>query len=248
MRKRLPDRQFYALADLKKCWQISRSELQQWLTNGDLKAHVWLPLMSAYKITELRDGSAIKLAPELCHWEGYILFSRHACMRLLKTGEIRVREFSASISGDRYCLPETADDITIKIDDLVILSEERVRFEKAHEFQGVCNHIRPVTLDRSSLKDTQGTYIDPTFKIVTHEGVEHRMGNIQADVLRQLCESAKHGSPWQHGKQLLHLAGSQSYSLSNLFKHKPIWKELIESDGRGLYRIKPSLGDVVSHQ
>lgn len=240
MYKRLPNRLFYALADLKDCWQISQTELQQWLTNGDLKAQVWLPLMSAYKMQEFQDGSAIRLAPELCHWEGYISLSRHACLRLFKTGTIRIREFNSSDDYDRYCLPETADDIIININDLVVLAEERLRFENTHDIQSdTCHFLKPVA--GGSQNFSTNTFFDPDFKVVQLEGAEHRFGNIQANILRQLCGSAKDGIPWQNGKKLLQQAGSQSYNLSNIFKHKPIWKKLILSDGRGSYRIHPSM-------
>ena len=241
MQKRLPNRLFYALADLKDCWQISRTELKQWLTNGDLKAQVWLPLMSAYKIKLVMDGAAMKQAPKLCHWEGYISLSRHSCMRLFKSGEIRVREFNCSENQDRYCLPETADDIIISIDDLVILADERQRFEDDHDMTGHCTYLRPVT--DNGCEGSGNIYTDPDFKIVRVEGAEHRLGDIQANILRQLYESAKDGRPWQNGKKLLQQAGSQSYNLSNIFKHKPIWKKLVLSDGRGSYRVHPSLDD-----
>ncbi|MBB5354041.1 hypothetical protein HNR46_004313 [Haloferula luteola] len=59
--------------------------------------------------------------------------------------------------------------------------------------------------------------------------------------MRLLFQAAKDGKPWLNGKQLLHDGGSQSYTLSNLFKRKPVWRKLIHSDGRGYYRMQESI-------
>lgn len=240
MGQHLPKRLFYALSDLKECWGISRSELQQWLVNGDLSTHVWLPVMSVYKHFEENDGVTLKLISELSHWEGYASISRHYCHRLFRQGSIHLREFSSDASGQRYKLPEASDDVIVNVEDLVILEEERRRFEAEHHLAGTCPNVRAVNHRPEQLQKSDGLVADHSFKIIKQHNNEYRLGDMQAKILRQLYESAKDGNPWQNGKKLLQEAGSQSFTLSNIFKRNPIWKKLIISDGRGSYRLNSS--------
>ena len=62
-------------------------------------------------------------------------------------------------------------------------------------------------------------------------------GFIQRQVIRLLHEADLRGEPWCPGKLILKLAGAQSVYMSSLFHRHPAWKKLIESNGRGLYRL-----------
>jgi len=79
---------------------------------------------------------------------------------------------------------------------------------------------------------------DPTFRHVSFKGRDFLFGPVQAAVVKQLYTAAKSGEPWQSGKKLLQDAGSESFSLRNVFARQPYWRELIESDSRGLYRLQ----------
>ena len=68
-------------------------------------------------------------------------------------------------------------------------------------------------------------------------GQEFRLGPIQAQVVRILHAAATRGEPWQSGKALLGEAGSRSLKMSDIFKSKKDWPLLIESNGRGAYRL-----------
>ena len=65
-----------------------------------------------------------------------------------------------------------------------------------------------------------------------------RMGTLQARVLELLYQADLNNEPWQNGKRLLQQAGSESYTLANLFKRKPEWRSLVESNGLGEYRLR----------
>ena len=162
--------------------------------------------------------------------------SRHYCHRLFRHGSIHLREFIADQKEARYTLPEAAEDISIHLDDLVVLAAESRRFELTY---GLLSPGRGGVAANQESGETplETSYLitDCDFKMIKHSGKEYRLGDIQARILRQLFESAKDGHPWQNGKKLLQNAGSQSYNLSNVFKRNPIWKELIISDGRGSY-------------
>ena len=240
MGQRLPKRLFYPLTDLRECWGVSHSELQQWLINGDIATHVWLPVMSVYKHLEIKEGVTLRLVPELCHWEGYTPISRYYCHRLFRQGYIHLREFTNDEFGQSYRLPEASEDIIIHAEDLVILAEERSRFEAEHNLTGICPNIMAIRPKPENLEESDALFADHSFKIIQHQGNQYRLGDMQASILRQLYGSATDGKPWQNGKKLLQEAGSQSFSLPNIFKRNRIWKELIISDGRGSYRLNSS--------
>ena len=76
------------------------------------------------------------------------------------------------------------------------------------------------------------------YREVRSRGFCFQFGAIQADVVRVLHAAAEAGQPWQNGKALLTAAGSRSLKMVDVFKSKPEWRELIQSDGRGNYRLR----------
>jgi hypothetical protein len=79
---------------------------------------------------------------------------------------------------------------------------------------------------------------DPAYTHVALADREFVLGPLQANVVRLLHDAHEGGSSWVHGKVLLEQAGSSSSNLGTLFKSQRAWKELIESDGRGNYRLR----------
>ena len=63
-------------------------------------------------------------------------------------------------------------------------------------------------------------------------------GFVQREVVRLLHEAVNNDRPWQSGKAVLHEAGSTNAKMINLFRDHPCWGTLIESNRRGLYRLR----------
>lgn len=63
-----------------------------------------------------------------------------------------------------------------------------------------------------------------------------QLGPKQGSVVCMLHGASKRPDPWVHGKHLLH-GSIRSMRVSELFKSQPYWRALIESDGRGKYRL-----------
>jgi hypothetical protein len=63
---------------------------------------------------------------------------------------------------------------------------------------------------------------------------------MQVAVVKQLHEASLTSYPWVHGKLLLKKANSGSSTIADLFKSQvdPPWRELIESDRNGQYRLR----------
>lgn len=244
----LPERVFYSLNDIQNIWQTDASELKQWLMHGQIKAHVWLPMISVFEMKEETEGSRIIITKELRHWEGYTPLYPHHCRKIFKAGKVYLREFICSENDAKLVLPDTADALRFDLDDLVILNKERKRFENqycVHE-KSICS-VKIMGRVGKMKPRLPNDRFDPTFKKLIFNGQQHSFGDIQADVLRQLYEASLNDAPWQNGKQLLAKAGSQSFTLSNIFKRNPLWRHLIVSDERGSYRLDEKFFSSIAH-
>ena len=228
------EEELYYLSELKLSWGVADAELRRWIVGGKLVTHVWLPLMSVFGRRYPADSASSGW--ELRHWEGFCGVSRDYCFRLFRSGKINLREFHNDEGSESYRLPDTAEDLVVYLDDLVVLEQERRRFEGVMEL--VNSEDSRFAARNSPPTEKSARYVaDSAFKIVRYGDDEYVMGNMQAAVLRELHERSNEGSPWQSGKAVLRSVGSQSYSLSNVFKRNPIWREIVLSDGRGCYRI-----------
>lgn len=245
----LPERVFYSLNDIQNIWQAEDSDLKQWLMHGQIKAHVWLPMISAFEMKEETEGARIIITKQLRHWEGYTPLYPHHCRKIFKAGKVYLREFICPENDAKLVIPDTADAMRFDLDDLVILKEECKRFEERYRIQerSICS-VKILGRVGKPQPRISPEHFDPTFKKVFFNGQKYSFGDMQADVIRQLYEAAMDGTPWQNGKQLLAKAGSQSFTLSNIFKRNPLWRHLIVSDGRGMYRLSESFIKVIDHQ
>jgi hypothetical protein len=104
--------------------------------------------------------------------------------------------------------------------------EERDRFEAATGFGGA-----------SGMKPAGGFHASADDQSVRCNGLGFRLGPIEAQVVRSLHAAAQRGDPWQSGKAVLLQAGSRSVKMADVFKSKKDWPLLIESNGRGAYRL-----------
>jgi len=222
----LPERIFYLPQEIAEVWNVGVPEVWQWVMHGELRTHVWLPLMSVYEVKERNEGDRVILDRRLSHREGYTRVLPHHCRSVITRKQAGLREFANDNGSGRYILPDSAEEISIQLSELVILEEERARFEKRF-------NLRPT--GQPSIECSGSP--QPDFRHVRLHGEDNRFGEIQAAVLRQLYEAALSGEPWQSGKRLLERAGSQSFKISNVFKRNRVWRQLIDSDGRGHWRL-----------
>jgi hypothetical protein len=61
---------------------------------------------------------------------------------------------------------------------------------------------------------------------------------VQARIVKVLHQAALTGDHWCVGKAVLRQAGSGCTRLSDAFKSQSNWRRLIESDGKGRYRLR----------
>lgn len=76
------------------------------------------------------------------------------------------------------------------------------------------------------------------FGKVIFRGKMYHFGTLQARVIKQLYLASFSSSPWLFGKTMLGKASAHSLTVRDLFKSQKNWRDIIESDGRGYYRLK----------
>jgi len=76
------------------------------------------------------------------------------------------------------------------------------------------------------------------YRIVKFRGRDFRLGPLQARVVKLLHDAQQRGEPWVYGKTLLHEAGSKGRRVSDLFKAKKDWRQVIDTGRRGFYRLR----------
>ncbi len=224
-------RQFYRFKEIIDGCGISRTGLDNCILSGLIRVHAWQYPVCVYKVTEVQCGSQILYQREETVLEGYAAINTEDYRRILQSGCSSVRHF---VNDDgAYCLRWGIPDIFIRMDDLVILAEEKQKIDEYLEQQAGADHV--IGMLKPSL--SEGTTFDPAFRHVLFQGREYVFGPMQAMVVRKLFEASQSGNPWVAGKQLLQGAGSNSFNLKNIFTRQRHWRDLIISDGRGLYRL-----------
>ena len=105
--------------------------------------------------------------------------------------------------------------------DLVVGETERQRFER----------LNPnVARRRASI----------CFKSFRWEGCSYSFTSLQARFLHRLHDAGLSAQPWLNGKSLLAEIGSALVKPGDLFRRKPQWRDIVDHDQRGNYRLQPS--------
>jgi hypothetical protein len=79
---------------------------------------------------------------------------------------------------------------------------------------------------------------DPGYRHIWLNGIEFSLGIIHSKVVKILHEAALMGDPWQDGATTLEKAGSEQRKMVDAFKSRKDWRAFIDSDGRGMYRLR----------
>ena len=76
------------------------------------------------------------------------------------------------------------------------------------------------------------------YRHVWLHGIEYALAPLFAKIVRILHTAyLKEGHGWCHGKRVLELAGSAQYKMSDVLKERKDSGALIQSDGKGMYRL-----------
>lgn len=230
----LPQKEYFALVEVEQRWGMPRLDTAYFAENGRIEVSIRTHELDVVEGTAAHPKAPWGRSTERC-WchDGLLPLRPGDLSAILRHGSYLVSEFKADTGRFlSVCPPSTP--IRVEPVDLLIASSEIVRFER--EF-GPFGGDMP-----SELQPRREMLHTADFSEVVVGGRAFRFRGVQATVVRLLHESAGEGKPWASGKQLLRDAGSHSVRLVDVFKRHPDWRDLIESDGCGAYRLKLSNG------
>jgi hypothetical protein len=76
------------------------------------------------------------------------------------------------------------------------------------------------------------------YRHIALHGVDHTLSSLWAKIVQILHEAyLEDGTGWRNGKRILEMAGSQQLKMSDVLKKRKDCKLIIQSDGRGMYRL-----------
>jgi hypothetical protein len=220
------EKEYYSLPEILRRWSIEEDDLIYLAENNQvrLSIRVFNQLLEFGDYDADIDGARFRVPYEEREFSG--LLDLHACdaFHLFRCGEVYLSEFRHDRCGYAAFL-ETHAPHYVVIGDLLMRRHERDRYEIVTGFSAGA-HMEERTFIASH-----------DYSEVRCNGHQFQLGPIQAAVVRALYRSAQVGQPWQNGKNVLSEARSRSLRMSDVFKSKDNWRDLIRSDRRGNYRI-----------
>ena len=241
----LPRQDYFRLEVIEKQWSISHDEVMYAVENDLLRVCVWLPMCFVERGKE--DGFQFHaLTSEHC--EGLVGIRSKDCHMLFQRGESLFTHF-LTIGDKEHSHIRIADEphqppLKVYVRDLLMMNHDREAFEQEYDI-GTVDH-QPTYSDHLqhdpyySHKRTNGRRFahNNRYRHVIYEDEDFYLGSIQAKVVERLQSAHQGGNPWVYGKVLLHDVGSQCNRMRDVFKSQPHWQHLIESDGKGHYRLR----------
>jgi hypothetical protein len=224
---RLVQKEYFTVDELIELWDMSQRDFMYLAENGHVRLSIRLFGVAIERgdIETEEGGRWFTIPCERGRHSGLFDLAECDVHTLFKTGEARVSHFHTG--EGRYCqITEPSEPVCVHPEDLLVRDAERARVEKWLRWGVAAQKPRGLT-------QTNG------YQQVTYNGLEFQFGPIQAAVVQILHQASLDGSPWCAGKSILEQAGSACVRMADVFKSKPEWKRLIQSDRRGLYRLAP---------
>ena len=221
----LIEKAYFTLEELEERWQLPHRDLVYLAENGLLRLSVRLfgVQMEFGVYEESADGEWFPVPQERSQLTGFQDLLERDVFRLFRQDQVDVARFHAPEQEYRDLI-EPTQTVAIGREDLLVRREERDRVEAKHEL--VRKGSAP-SLNQSN-----------DYRQVRTAGLMFNLGPVQARVVKRLHQAATSSDPWCEGKFILGEAGSSSTRMADVFKSQPHWRRLIDSDGRGRYRLR----------
>ena len=226
--KMLIEKDYYSLTEILLRWSIQEEDLIYLAENDQVRLSLRLCNMflefGTYEVDE--DGALFRMATAERSFSGLVDVQADDVFHLFRAGEAYLQEFRLGPSG-YAALPDTHEGHYTVIGDLLMRRTVRDHFEVRQGFHS------------GEPQEPERTFISANgYREIRYCGQYFQFGPIQAEVVRVLHHATEVGQPWQNGKMILSQAGSRSLKMLDVFKSKPGWRDLIQSDGRGNYRLR----------
>jgi hypothetical protein len=222
------EKRYFGIEEVMERWRMAERDLGYLAENDELRLSVRVyDLPVEYGQYEGRPhGTTAWRAERTAVHSGLLDLHAGDAFMLFRCAERNLTEFRLP-KGELVRIVNGHEPLLVMLGDLQIRREERDRLERTRGFSGagICS-------------GQPGLTASPDFRHVCCDGVHFRLGVVQARVVKLLAEASAAGAPWQNGKKVLTQARSRSLRMADVFKSQPKWRQLIESNGRGHYRLR----------
>lgn len=222
------EKDYFALPEILERWSIAEDDLIYLAENDIVRFSIRvfnLPLEFGDHAADA-DGPVVNGPREERRFSGLLDLHASDVFHLFRAGEAALREFRQEKSGCA-CVVAGQAEISTVIGDLLMRRGERDRYEIETGFHA----------GRGEAPEQTFIYAKG-YREVRCRGRRFQLGAIQAEIVGVLHKAAEAGQPWRNGKEMLTAVGSRSLKMVDVFKSKEDWRELIQSDGRGNYRLR----------
>jgi hypothetical protein len=224
----LAEKDYFALEEVAERWRAPMRDLAYMAENGLVRVSVRLfdvCLERGVYERDTVDGRHHRVAFEQAMFTGLQDLLPRDAFRVFVAGEAQVLQFDAP--GDAYTalIPPT-EALIVRPPELVVRREERDRVERSGLLK------RPQETELPALEQRYD------YREVRVGTLKFSLGRLQANVVKHLHQAAQSGEGWCAGKTVLAAAGSTSKRMQDIFKSQSRWRELIESDRYGRYRLR----------
>ena len=222
-------KEYFTLEEVLRRWKIPETDLRYLAETDQIKLSivVFNRLLELGCHEEIDKGRLARVPWHHGRFKGLLDLYAEDVHALFRYGSWRISEFRHA-DADYGWLLEEDDFIEVRADDLQVRRAERDRLERELG-------LNPFHRDRPEC--VVGFQATPDYRAVVIGHRAFKLGPIQANIIAFLHHAALDGTPWQSGKEILTKAGSRCLRMQDVFKSQPGWRELIESDGRGAYRL-----------
>ncbi len=227
-----PEKDYDRFYNLWDRWGISQEDVFYAVENDLLRVCIFLPLRFVERGV-IKDGKFIFEQHE--HKNGFIAVRPEDFHLICSKGSAKLRIFhSIRVEGHilRLAMEPPQPSVSVRLHDLIVLREDRLKFEETYKIQPRESKVHPVA------PGTDGVFrYSNNYRHVHMDDREYHLGDVQSRIIAHLHEAANSRTPWVHGKILLYESGSKATRMRDVFKHKPDWQSLIDSNERGYYRL-----------
>lgn len=238
---------YFRLEVIEKQWDITHDEVMYAVENDMLRVCVWLPMCFVERGKQ--EGEEFYILSR-DHCEGLVRLRPKDCHMLFQRGTITLNHFlitqETNHTDIRIAAEPTQPPLEVCVKDLLVTNTDRSQFEQEHDirsndelplFSPPKQETQLFSNRREYKRDKNFQHSNQYRHVVCREDNFH-FGNIQAKIVERLHSAHEEGEPWLYGKVILHEVGSQCHRMRDVFKSQPQWQNLIESDGKGHYRLR----------
>jgi hypothetical protein len=238
-------RQSYTIYEIAAMRSMSEQAVLDDIYHGQLRAHIWLPMMVIEECKKYRIGDKLLYEHNQRPYEGYVALYPHDVRQIMRQDKVILRSFPGHEEDIEINIKSGAPDYHVMKNDILILQESLSHLKLKEKVQDVrVTAIARLDEIWPELKKKPATTThDPHFQNVSFKGHHYAFGLVQADIIKQLYHAAQSEHPKVHFKTLFVKSGAQSMRIRDVFKSQPGWKEIICHDNRGYYWLHPDFVD-----